>query len=66
MKRTADKITDEGLSKPLGYGERRALEQQHKNRDESRGSRAEVERRQGCRTVDMAMKAPRSVKYHGG
>jgi hypothetical protein len=65
MKRTADKITDEGLSKPLGHGERRALEQQHKNRDLSSGSRAEVEKRQGCRAVDTAMKAPKHIRYGG-
>jgi hypothetical protein len=61
--RDKDKITSEGLSRPLSYGEQRCLEQQHRNRDESRGSRAEVLQRQGCTPVDTAMKTPKRVKY---
>jgi hypothetical protein len=56
-------ISREGLSRPLSYGERRCLEQQAKNRRESTGTPAEVERRQGCTPVDTAMKTPRREVY---
>jgi hypothetical protein len=56
-RRADGKISTEGFSKPLGDGERRAIEQQHRNRDVSRGSHAEVEARQAARAVG-GMKAP--------
>jgi hypothetical protein len=57
----SDKISAEGRGK-LTWSEREALRVQHRNRDISVGSPAEVERRQGCRAVDMGMKAPRFIR----
>jgi hypothetical protein len=42
----------------LGASEKEALAMQHRNRDVSRGTHAEVEARQAARAVDTAMKTP--------
>jgi hypothetical protein len=60
--------TDEGKISAEGRGtlissEREALAQQHRNRDVSRGSPAELEQRQGAQPVDTALKAPRRDVY---
>jgi hypothetical protein len=58
-------ISPEGFSKPLGYGERRALEQQAKNRRLSDGKTpGEFEERNLNRiSTDLAMKQPRRCSY---
>jgi hypothetical protein len=56
------KISAEGRG-ALGWGERQALAMQHRNRDVSTGTHAEVEQRQAARAVDLALKAPRRVAY---
>jgi hypothetical protein len=55
-----------GLSRPLSYGEARALEQQRKNRATAGEAPSVVEARQGAAAVDMSMKTPRHSAWTPG
>jgi hypothetical protein len=57
-------IDTEGFSKPLGWGERRAIEQQHRNRADAGKTPGEVAEANLRRiTTDLALKTPRFCKY---
>jgi hypothetical protein len=45
--------------------EREALAQQHRNRDQSRGTPAEVVQRQAAKAADMHLKTPKRDVYGG-
>jgi hypothetical protein len=64
MRKDENKISAEGRG-PLNFGEREALAQQHRNRDQSRGTAAEVVQRQAAQPVDTALKTPVFTKYGG-
>jgi hypothetical protein len=67
MRDVTGKLSDEGLSKPLSFGERKVLEMQHHNRELGDGNRPEDDERARMRAmaVDTAMKTPTRDTYGG-